>query len=419
MDRVRHFTNLYTLVGCLTKALDLVSPEITGHHQQVAYLSHAIGEVLGLSFEERRTLVVAALIHDVGAIATDDPLPFDEDEQEGIDEHARLGAELLSELPVLADVSTIIRYHHRPWRSLADSSSRDEAIPLSSRIIHLADRIAVRVNGKECVIGQIRHIKEFVIGSRGTLFDPRVVDAFLKICDRESLWLDLTYAPSLPTVASSVSFGTVSLSLDDTVLLARIFSRVIDFRSPFTAMHSAGVAAAAVKLAELAHMSEMECEMMGIAGSLHDIGKLAIPRSILEKQGRLEPGEFDVIRSHSYYTYRLLHDLEGFHEISRWAAYHHERLDGRGYPFKLDARNLSLGSRVMAVADIFAAITEDRPYRAGMPRVEAVSILANMADNGGISPLLCSLLIENYETVDRERRAASEMAVSSFEAWRA
>ncbi len=120
--------------------------------------------------------------------------------------------------------------------------------------------------------------------------------------------------------------------------LTRIFAKVIDFRSPFTAMHSAGVAASAVRLARLVHMSDTECQMIRIAGNLHDIGKIAVPRSVLEKQSRLTPDEFDIIRAHSYCTYQVLDGLKGLEDIQRWAAYHHERLDGKGYPFKLDAK---------------------------------------------------------------------------------
>lgn len=409
-----YFSNLYDLLVCITKAIDLVSPEVTNHHQQVAYLSYRIADVCRVSFERKRSLMIAALLHDTGAIAFHDNLDFVEEENAHVNDHAFLGARLFEGFSGLAEVSSIIRCHHVPWENGKGASFQGAAVPMLSHIIHLADRIAVRVNRSACIISQIRPIKEYVSRNRGTLFVPEYVDAFFRICDREALWLDLIYEPSVADVVDDSALNAVRLSLDEVVNLTQIFARIIDFRSPFTAMHSAGVAASAVRLAELSGFSEDECKMMHIAGNLHDIGKLAVPREILEKQDRLEPAEFDVIRAHSYYTYRLLRPVAGFGEIAQWAAYHHEKLNGRGYPFRLSAHSLSLGARIMAVADIFTAITEDRPYRDGMPKAKTVSVLKGMVENGGISPSVCSLLFDNYDSVDGVRRESAEQAVENY-----
>lgn len=408
------FSNLYDLLVCITKAVELISPEMTDHHQQVAYLSYHIADVCQLSIEKKRSLTIAALMHDIGAIAFHDNLDFTEETSPHINDHAFLGARLLSDRSILNDVSAIIKYHHIPWQNGKGTSFEGNAVPMLSHIIHLSDRIAIQVNRKECIISQIKSIKEYVINNRGSLFVPDFVDAFLQICDQEALWLDLIHQPSNSDMIDESSLNAIKLTLDEVVNLTQIFARIIDFRSPFTAMHSAGVAAAAVKLAELSNFSEDECKMMHIAGNLHDIGKLAIPREILEKQDKLEPAEFDVIRSHTYYTYRLLQPIDGFEEIAQWAAYHHEKLNGRGYPFRLQAHDLSLGARIMAVADIFTAITEDRPYRNGMPKDQAISVLKKMVENGGISLSICSLLIDNYEIVDSVRRESAEQAVENY-----
>lgn len=116
------------------------------------------------------------------------------------------------------------------------------------------------------------------------------------ICDKEALWLDLAYQPVISNVPNFLSLEAVKLTLDEVVSLTKIFSCIIDFRSPFTAMHSAGVSATAEKLAELSGFSEDECKMMSIAGNLHDIGKPANSRGILEKQDKLESSEFDITR---------------------------------------------------------------------------------------------------------------------------
>lgn len=411
------FTSFNAMTMCLMRTLDLMSPKMTGHHRRVARLSRALADELDMPVEEKRLLVIAALLHDIGAIASDDTLPLAADEPEGIEDHALLGANLLSGTPAFDEVAIIIKYHHVPWRDEARQGPRDRVVPFASHIIHLAGRVAVRLVDGDDVIREMPEIRRYVMEQRGLLFHPRVVDAFHDIGRSEALWLDLVYEPPLKSAADGLGLDDIILSLDETTALARVISRIIDYRSSFTASHSAGVAAAAMKLAELVHMSERECKMMGIAGNLHDIGKLAIPRNILEKRGELDQSEYDLIRCHPYHTYRILHDLEGFKEVSLWAALHHERLDGTGYPFRIGARDLPLGSRIMAASDVFAATAEDRPYRDGMGRDRTTSVLNEMSGCGALSPFLCNLIIDNYEAVDAARDKASREEKSAFASW--
>ena len=102
-----------------------------------------------------------------------------------------------------------------------------------------------------------------------------------------------------------------------------------------------------------------------MAGNFHDLGKLVIPNSILEKPGKLNDEEFALMKQHTYFTYSILTTIGGIQEIAEWAAFHHERLDGNGYPFHLNASKLSTGARIMAVADIVTTLAEDRPLPAG------------------------------------------------------
>lgn len=182
---------------------------------------------------------------------------------------------------------------------------------------------------------------------------------------------------------------------------------LIDFRSPFTAMHSAGVAASAKALAKLAGLDEESCMKMEIAGNLHDVGKLRVPNEILEKPGKLTDEEFNKVKEHPYYTRLILMDVEGFEEIADWAGFHHEKLNGRGYPFHFDGDFLSLGSRIMTVADIFSAITEERPYRKPMSREQAMKVMWENVESGGICRNIVQLLEDNYDAVNDARMKKS------------
>jgi HD-GYP domain-containing protein (c-di-GMP phosphodiesterase class II) len=153
---------------------------------------------------------------------------------------------------------------------------------------------------------------------------------------------------------------------------------------------------------------------MKVAGLLHDVGKVAVPKSILEKKGRLTEEEFCFMKSHVFYTFKILKELSVQREILEWASYHHETLDGNGYPFKLSAKELSLGSRIMAVADVFTALMEDRPYKKGMEPAKALSIIEEMTRDKKLDARVFAVLKANFKTIESHRRVAQERAVRLY-----
>ncbi len=152
--------------------------------------------------------------------------------------------------------------------------------------------------------------------------------------------------------------------------------------------------------------------LMKIAGYLHDVGKLAVPNYILEKDGYLTKDELNVIKSHTYYTKVILEKIRGFEEVALWAALHHEKLDGSGYPFHLKGEEIPLGARIITVADIFTALNEDRPYRKGVSENETAMILTEMAQKGWIDAAIVNLAISHYSEIRdlclREQKLAGE-----------
>lgn len=230
----------------------------------------------------------------------------------------------------------------------------------------------------------------------------------------EYIWLDVIYKPLLYILPDIVLFDAVELDIDQTIELTKIFAGIIDYRNAFTANHSAGVARTAEKLAEFAGFSENECKMMYIAGNLHDLGKLAVSKAILEKRAALNTQERNIIRCHTFYTYRLLQAIKGFETINKWAAFHHEKLNGNGYPFHLHSDAIPLGSRIMAVSDVFTAITEDRPYRKGMTLDQAVCVLDAMVEDCSLCPYVVSILKDNLEVIDQIRRDAQQESSATY-----
>jgi HD-GYP domain-containing protein (c-di-GMP phosphodiesterase class II) len=152
----------------------------------------------------------------------------------------------------------------------------------------------------------------------------------------------------------------------------------------------------AVFLAKSCGFCETELYLMRIAGLLHDLGKLSIPNEILEKPGPLTHQEQLIVRQHTFYTYRILEQIDNFQDVAGWAAWHHETLDGKGYPFKLGEDVLTLGARIMAVADIFVALAENRPYRKKLPQETVSRIMKDMVQRQKISGSIVEILLDSY-----------------------
>ena len=403
------FSNMRDLNNSLAEALNMIDPNIEHHHQQTAYMAYMIARSAGFDEQQLALARMAALTHDIGFITMEDPQSVEEIET-GAERLAELGANLIEGFPGGANTSKVVRYCQSRWAGfLALPESIREENYASARVasvVHLADVVSVLLKTDVPVLNQVKGIRETISAGRGTEFSEEAVDAFLRASENEFIWLDLRYNPDF----LDYFVGEIEdVSLDRTVEMTVIISRIIDYRSSFTAMHSAGVSASAAALARLAGMSDDECKMMKIAGYMHDIGKLRVPRAILEKPRKLSEEEFNIIKEHPYYTRLNLMNVKGFERIANWAGFHHEKLDGSGYPFHFGADILDLGSRIMAIADIYSAITEVRPYRDGMERKDAMRILKEDADRGKLDKDLVALLDERYDEINEARKTASQI----------
>jgi len=281
-------------------------------------------------------------------------------------------------------------------------------------MLYLADHVDRAVNKGTGILGQAKAVVEGVSQLAGKEFSPDIVQCFRELTAEESFWIYFASPRIYPILSGMGRWPRVALDLRAMEEIAKIFCRIVDFRSRFTSTHTAGVAAVARELARRMYFSGMECQLMLVAGYLHDLGKVAVPNAILNKPGKLDPDEFDVIRAHAYHTYHILSTIGGFEEIAIWAAFHHERLDGKGYPFHVKGEDIPLGSRIMCVADVFTAVTENRPYRKGTGRNETLPILQNMARSGALDDNVVGVLTENYDEIDRMRSDVQEISASEY-----
>jgi putative nucleotidyltransferase with HDIG domain len=244
---------------------------------------------------------------------------------------------------------------------------RGEEIPLAARIACLAQTVEV-FHAR----GGVKAARAMARRRRGGWFDPSLVDAFLRVCADTGFWAQL----ATPDVSRWEPAGLALAADDESVdRIAEAFARVIDAKSPFTARHSERVAEIADGIALELGFDADERRTMRRAALLHDIGKLAVSNRILDKPGKLSEEEFRDVRTHPVHTLSILARAPCFAHLAELAANHHEKLDGSGYPRSLAAEELDLPMRVLSVADVYEALTAERPYRAAIPVEEALAII--------------------------------------------
>ena len=401
--------SIYDFAACISESIDLVSPYFYNHHKKTAYFSYHIALQMGLSDDMISDIVLAAILHDIGALSIEHRLKitnarFSDNEN---DPHSEMGYLLLKGFEPLQNAAKIVKNHHATYYNTA------EDIPIGCHVLHLADRIAVILDDTVGVLDQVPDIMDEV-GKNSRMFHPDALKALEVLKDYEYFWvgactlqIDFSFPDRMRAQRKIIEVKTLRS-------FAKLVANLIDYRSRFTSTHSSGVAAVAMELTRLSGFSERECHMMEIAGFLHDLGKLAISNDILEKNGALSDEEIHEMRKHTYYTYIILNKIKGLEHIASWAAYHHEKLNGNGYPFHISGEDFSKLARIMAVADIFTAITEDRPYRAGMSEDEAMKVLNNMVKNGSIDGSIVKVVEDNVTHINDVRAKAQQFALEEF-----
>ena len=400
--------NLGNLVLSLSDALDLAFSSLAMHQQRTAYIAWELGKRVKLEEKRLEHVFIAGLLHDIGALSIEDKKSLHDNETTATEQHCIRGQNLFKSNPWLAPCANLVRYHHQDW--VLWEEPRDVPEVFDSQLLFLADYLERQIDRKTYILHQDEMLRSRLRELAGQQVSSEIVDLFFDVSRREEFWLDLTSPRLYSLLLHHGPFQTIEVDLKNITIFARLISMIIDFKSPFTAAHSSGVAQCSMLLAEMSGMSESEVNLMEAAGLLHDLGKLVVPNSILEKPAGLTHAEMAVMKQHTYHTFSVLSSIRGLQMIAEWGAYHHERLDGKGYPFRREAHEMSLGARIMAVSDIFTALAEDRPYRKGMKTENIRNILQEQASHGIQDPHIVKLLLENIEEVRRVVTERQEQA---------
>lgn len=429
----RQTVRLSELIGALSKALDLTEGVAFGHALRSCLIGMRMAAVMGLGDEVRSALFYALLLKDSGCSSnaamvqemflTDD-LSAKHDlkmtdwtkplqavryglmvagrggglmarvrrlaalapgglapAKQLVAVRCTRGAEIVHMMSFPNQTAEAIRSLDEHWdgRGYPDGL-KGEQIPLLARIACLSQTVEVfRASaGPDAALAMARR-------RSGTWFDPALVKVLLDVAKEDEFWrlLDAD-RPVVMAAVSTLEPAEMAYIADsdriDKVALA--FAQIIDAKSPYTYRHSEGVARYAVAIAQELDFSPAQVREMQLAGLLHDIGKLGVPNMILDKAGPLTAEERDVVRRHPRYSCEILSEVEAFSGLADVAAVHHERIDGKGYYRGVALSDYPAAHRTLPVADIYEALTANRPYREAMSQEAAVSLLRRDAGTG-------------------------------------
>ena len=297
--------------------------------------------------------------------------------QELMETRCDRGAEIARRMRFSEGVVAAIRSFDEHWNGGGmPNGLRGEQIPIYSRIALMSQIVDVfqMANGIEAA-------KREILNRTDTWFDPLLSAAFERVAAKPEFWTTLR-SEDLQMAIFALEPAQERSFVDDDYLddIAAAFAEVIDSKSPYTSGHSERVTLFSDLIAKQLEFPSERRRWLKRAALLHDIGKLGVSNSVLDKPARLDPDEWAAMQKHAELGEKILSRIGVFADLAVIAGAHHERLDGKGYPRGLKDDQISLDVRIVTVADIFDALTADRPYRAAMPVDKAFAIMSDMVD---------------------------------------
>lgn len=293
--------------------------------------------------------------------------------QELIETRCQRGAEIARRLRFSEAVAEGIHALDEHW----DGGGRPdrlagEAIPLYARIALLSQVVDVFHTA-----GDARAALDEARRRAGSWFDPKLVAVLDTLADDRPFW-NMLASDEVDRAVFALAPGRREVALDEEYMdeIAAAFGYVVDAKSPYTAGHSTRVALYTDMLAAELGLDAARRRWLRRGALLHDVGKLGVSNAILDKPGKLDDEEWTAVRQHAELSEAILSRIPAFGELARVAAAHHERLDGKGYPRGLLADRIPLETRIITTADIFDAITAERPYRGAIPVPRSLEIMA-------------------------------------------
>lgn len=398
------------LQDIIVRSLNHMDSRLTGHGERVAY-----GTLLMLeqdsrfSYDDICKITWTVLLHDIGSFhKITDISDLLKTENDSSFSHAHYGSLFLKYFSPYPEYAPIVYYHHSDYKSI-ESSDMDQKMAWVSKCLQVLDAADLyHVSHPEATAEQFLYFlsrldtnhysKEAVEAVSGTIRQGHVMQNARMDIHKELL----QYLSKMDVTEKEKS-----------ALLQTLVSS-IDFRSHYTALHCAVMVHVSDMLGRLCGLDGNAREVLHVGATLHDLGKIAIPVEVLESPGRLQGEDWEIMKSHVVITEEILKGRVP-DDVLRVAVRHHETLSGTGYPRGLKADELSLPERIVAVADIVSALSEERSYKSAFPLEEVLRILWDMADNGRICKEVVRILDDNKEDIYQAARAVGRKTAEMYE----
>lgn len=413
--------SLNQFLGVVAQALDLAEGRPRSHALRVCYVACAVARHMNLARAQIATVFFAALLHDVGvpragerlgdlahlsehelfavhplhsadALAAQSGSAHGYSVVEALHDHAFEGASGVATLGLPAQVAEAVLYHHeRHDGSGFPMGLAGGAIPLTARIVAVADYAEALVAVEPNPLLARRDLEAGLREQSGRTFHPEVVEALVAVTRRDDFWLGFHDRELLALIPQYSEIEGQPLGAPALLRLAAAFADIVDAKTTGKRGHARRVARCAAALAARLGFAPTRVEAVELAALLHDIGMLKVPRRVTGKPEILSMQDMALLREHALEGADILRAVPAWAPIAAWVAAHHERYDGRGYPAGLAGEEIPLEARILTVADIYEALTADRPHRPARTPMEALRAMGTMA-GAEIDPLLFSLL---------------------------
>jgi putative nucleotidyltransferase with HDIG domain len=371
--RINPTKTIDELIATLSFIIDIEENKKLYHGWRVAVIACQLAE--RLKPKNKKEIFYAALLHDVGAVGLIKHITYflkqeNKTNQMILLSHPIIGAQLVSMIPRMNPEAKLILDHHEWFNGFGYPRGKVfRNIPLGAQLIRLADSIdiALRDNRYRNLKALQRRIlelsnKEIPNNIYKTAINVLKKDNFFKkVLDLNNGIAEIFYEMKEPVGRIHMPKGTDCIGK-----ALEVIAQIIDMKHPYTAGHSLRVSRYAMACALALKLNHDEVTRIKWAGLIHDIGKLTVPRKILDKPTKLTKAEFMHIKKHAEVTYKILNLIPSLEEIIPIASSHHEYFNGSGYPLGLKAHESVLGARILTLCDAFDAMTSNRPYRAPM-----------------------------------------------------
>ena len=381
-------------------AFDVIENEQLGasenHSLRVAVMCVAMGRWLGFDDDAISAIATCGMFHD--SALTEYHLSQEEGEQQekNMILHCEKGQDNVSWLPFKTSIDKFVLYHHERGDGKGPFKKKEHEIPVEAAIIAAADAVDATHHLQFVPADELPALRDELACNAEMYSTKTAVDALLGVLDVDLLE-KMRDENIMASVEAMLPHWEVELSDPKVIYIGEFIARVIDYKSVFTHMHTSQIANRAWIMADHYGYGPEERNAVFLAASLHDIGKIATPIEILDKPGRLDDEEFSIIQQHVRNTNDWLRGLPDFDQIRHWAADHHEKLSGSGYPVGKSDKALDFNVRLITCLDIYQALSEPRPYHRSRTHKEAMQILYDMSQSGYIDAQIVSDLDEVME----------------------